>query len=374
MLNLKEYGVKCTGCFLCADICPTKAIKMQLDEEGFFKYIIDESKCIKCGLCVKKCPKLKYSSNNNKISSSNCYSAYSKDDEILLNSSSGGIFSEISNFILNFNGVVIGAAYINNSVRHILIEKKEDLKLLRGSKYLQSDLTGIYNIVKDNLKQNKKVLFSGTPCQIAALTNFIQDENLYTIDIVCHGVPSKKVYDFMLLECFNSKVSKVEFRKKTNSWRNFNIKYDNKIISKDEDKWFKEFLNNTNLKQDCYNCPFVSDKRLGDITLADFWGIQDIDLDFYNLNRDRGVSAIMINSKKGKYLFEGIKENIIYKEQDLNKLIKYNPRIDNPRYDDIFLDNRKIFFEKFNAGKITFKRTIDIKKIIKKFVKKIIGR
>jgi len=343
MNNLNSKKFECTGCFLCGDICPTGAIKMVRDEEGFYQFNIEENKCTECGLCVKKCPKLNAIKKNK--ASKNCYAAYSKDNDVLFVSSSGGIFSELAKVILTDNGVVIGAAWIENDIKHIYIDSLNDLEKLRSSKYIQSNLEGIYMIIKEKLNEKRKVLFTGTPCQVAAVKNFIEDDNLYLIDLVCHGVPSKLVLDASIKQRFNKDDLRVNFRSKTTGWHyKYSLEYYNKNYKKTNkntaDGWFKGYLNNNFLKKDCYDCNFTGINRVADITLGDFWEIGQIDQEFYKENNDKGVSLVLINNDKGKNLFDQIKENIVFKEENIELAVKYNPRITNGKYDKEDYNNR----------------------------------
>ena len=190
---------KCTGCTACMNVCPKNAISMVTDKCGFKYPIIDEKKCIDCGLCKKTCPIL---NKKNNLSINKCYAAYSKNDEYSIHSSSGGIFPIIANYILDNNGIVIGAAFDKKmNLNHVAITKKKEIDKLRGSKYLQSDLGDIFKYVKENLK-TKKILFVGTPCQIAGLKAYIKNDydNLICIDLICHGVPSPKLFQKYIKE------------------------------------------------------------------------------------------------------------------------------------------------------------------------------
>ena len=190
---------------------------MKYDKEGFYKpYIL--SNCVNCGQCEKACPVIQIE-NNNRCEKSQA--AWSKDEEIILKSSSGGIFSELAIEILNENGIVYGVGWENGEVKHKRIDKKENLKELRVSKYLPSFVGESYRQVIKDLKNNKKVLFSGTPCQVAALNKIVKNDNLITLDLICHGMPSYKAYKKYCQENFKEKVKKVDFRNKATGWTNF---------------------------------------------------------------------------------------------------------------------------------------------------------
>lgn len=367
-MNLDNKNFLCTGCFLCHDVCPVNAIAIITNNEGFYEYKIDEEKCIKCGKCVSVCPKLIHKFKNNPMQ--DCYAAYSKNKNVVLNSSSGGIFTELANCILDQKGYVVGAVWIDKKIKHIIIDNKKDLDELRKSKYLQSNLENIYSKIQELIKNDKLVLFSGTPCQVGALNNLVQSDNLYTIDIVCHGVPSSKVFETSLIQRFNKVPQKIDFRNKVKSWNLYQIKYDEKKINFIEDGWMKNYLNNSFLKKDCYDCPFVKDnKRVGDLSLGDFWGIDKIDFEFFKMNKDTGISNVIINNPKGQKLFNKIKSNIIYKKQDLELSYQHNPRINNGKYNDQFLEKRKIFFKLYSNNKFKFKNDNVVNKF-KKYLSK----
>ena len=384
MINIQNEK-DCCGCHACYNICPKNAITMMKDKNGFKYPKTDNDKCINCGLCEKTCPMLKKNKINNKPKAFACIN---KKDEIRIESSSGGIFSLIAENILNQNGIVFGAMFDERfNVIHSYIEKTEDLYKLRGSKYVQSIIGDNYKKAKDFLENGNKVLFTGTPCQIEGLKLYLQKsyENLYTQDIICHGVPSPKVwetYNNIIKHKFNSKIKRMSFRNKENGWKKYSLKYefynDNSFsILNSESVYMKAFLKDLCLRSSCYNCNFKNIERNSDITLADFWGIQNILPEF---DDDKGTSLVIINSEKGKEIFEEIKENIKYIETDINKAIKYNQSMLKSAK---LPKNRKVFFEnledmnfdelvkkylpKTNIFKLV---TIKTKKIIKKILKR----
>ena len=320
---------KCTGCTACMNICPKGAISMIRDSDGFKYPVIDQDKCINCGLCKRTCPVIN-NKNNNSINK--CYVGYAKDEEIRFNSSSGGIFSIIANYILENNGIVIGASFNNdNKLKHIAITNNKELSKLRGSKYLQSDLDNIFTYIKNNIKDNK-ILFVGTPCQVAGLKSFIKKDfnNLICIDLVCHGVPSPKLFDKYIkeLESNNGKVLNYNFRDNSTGWDNYSntITFKNKKITelRKNNNYMKLFLSDIALRNSCYNCNNKLGNKYSDITLGDFWGINNYYPDMYNKS---GVSAIIINTNTGINIFNNINNNIEYKECLLDEIIKGNPSL-----------------------------------------------
>ena len=322
-----EKKSECSGCHACYNACPVNAIKMVEDEKGFLYPIVSEEKCIKCGFCDKICPIINKKIRENKIQ---CYAAINKDDEIRKDSSSGGIFNLIAINILNRNGVVFGAMFDNDfSVVHGKITSIDELTKLRKSKYVQSIIGDTYKEAKELLDNGKLVLFTGTPCQIEGLYSYLKKEydNLYTQDIICHGVPSPKVYKkYLKYISNNDNVKNVEFRNKKYGWKDNHIAVDTNHVkytcSNSKDIYIKAFLQNLSLRESCYNCSFKKKNRLSDITLADFWGIQNVLPEF---DDDKGTSLVIVNSERGKKLFNDIKNNIKYKKVNFEDSIKYNP-------------------------------------------------
>lgn len=329
MIKIEEKN-KCCGCYACSNICPKNAIEMIEDEKGFKYPKINENKCINCGLCEKVCPILK----KNKISNTpKAYACINKNENIRKNSSSGGIFTLIAEEIINMGGVVFGAQFDNDfNVIHSYTNNKEELYKYRGSKYAQSIIGDNYKIVKSFLEEGKYVLFTGTPCQVEGLYAFLQKDydNLYTGDIICHGIPSPKVwkkYKEELEKQNNSKIKTMNFRDKSDGWMNYclNYEFENSNSYKElnsKSKYMQAFLKDLSIREACYDCKFKTKNRKSDITLADFWGIQNIKPE---MNDNKGTSLVIVNSLKGEDLFERIKEKIKFIETDFEKSIKYNP-------------------------------------------------
>lgn len=337
-VTIKKLDKKeCCGCSACMQKCPTKAISMVEDKEGFLYPVIDKNRCIKCGLCVNICPQLSYKQVENE-GFPKAYACYNKNTDALSKSSSGGIFSVIADCVLNKNGVVVGAAFDENLIlHHIAINSKEDLYKLRGSKYLQSDINEMYKKTEEELKNNKTVLFTGTPCQIAGLkTYLIKDyDNLITADLVCHGVPSQKIfskYVEYLENKYKSKIKSFNFRsKEKRGWGlTARIKTENgKIIDKNSsfDPYYNAFLQCETYRESCYQCKYTSYYRASDITMADYWGILSVHPEFYS---EKGVSLILINTEKGKRIFDIISDRINYIKTDIDKASQKNMNLRHP--------------------------------------------
>lgn len=353
MIEIKDKS-KCSGCHSCMNICPKNCIEMKVDEEGFWYPTVDKEKCIECGLCEKRCPILNDMSIEN---TPQAYACYNKDEEIRKESSSGGIFTLLASYIIDNGGIVYGAAFNQNfEVEHIEVTNKQDLSKLRGSKYVQSKLGNTYSKIKEHLNQNKLVYFSGTPCQIDGLLCFLNKkyDNLICQDIVCHGVPSPKVWQYYLNTLDKPKsadLKYISFRNKDNGWEdyNFKIQYNNFTYVENHLKnvYMKSFLSNLCLRPSCYDCHSKSLHRNSDITLADFWGIKEVCPELYD---NKGTSLVFINSNKGKSLFNKIIENIKYKEVDITKASKYNSAafksVSKPEKRDKYMNN--IFNNKFD--------------------------
>ena len=355
----------CSGCHSCASACPKQCITMIPDNEGFLYPQVDMTKCIDCGLCERVCPIInKTSSNHTPIA----YACINKNENIRLQSSSGGVFTILAENTINNGGVVFGAGYDDElKLVHSYTDTIEGLSAFRGSKYEQSKIGKTYKRAKKFLETNKKVLFSGTPCQIGGLYSYLGKEydNLLCIDIVCHGVPSSKVfkkYKSQLENRYDSKTKKINFRRKDSGWKRYNLAlsfHNNKSYSKEftQDIYMRGFLQNLYLRPSCYDCSFKSIHRQSDITIADFWGIENI---LPKLDDDKGTSLILVNSTKGKKVFEELQDKMISEKVDLDEAIKYNPSAvssvpQNQRRDE--------FFEKLNSN------SYDINKLILKYTK-----
>lgn len=355
--NIKELDKKtCTGCMACKNVCHKNAIIIKENNEGFKYPEIDENLCINCGLCKKVCPVLtKLQENENEIK---VYSCKNKNEEVRMKSSSGGIFTLIAKYIIENNGIVFGARFNELlEVVHDYIENIDDIELFRGSKYVQSYIGDSYKKVREFLNDNKKVLFTGTPCQVEGLLTYLGKDydNLYTQDFVCHGVPSPKVWRKYLeyKKYDGSYPININFRRKDIlGWSNYQVsyKYSNKEenIHHDNDPYMKIFLKNLSLRMSCFNCKFKKIKRKSDITVADFWGINNVKPE---MNDETGISALLVNSKKGLEIFENIKEDMIFEEANIEDIIKYNSCISkstnyNEKREEFFKDLETISFEK----------------------------
>jgi len=335
----------CVGCAACANRCPQKCITMGEDVEGFVYPYIDKESCINCGICEKVCPVLNLPARR---PVENVYACYNKDEDVRLKSSSGGCFSLLAEYVLNKGGYVVGAAFDSDlSVHHIMINQEKDLGLLRGSKYVQSKIGNIYVNVKVALETGKDVLFSGTPCQVAGLVRFLGKEydKLFLVDVVCHGVPSPKVYRQRLKEInekLGESVVSVNFRDKTAGWHNFQLVFAGlkncvKEI-KQKSSYMRAFLSNMSVRPSCSVCHYNNEHSSADLTIADYWGVET---KFPELTDNKGVTVVLVNTIKGKRLFTKVSKNAEVWNSDFAHASKYNFAMknvskENPQREEFF--------------------------------------
>lgn len=346
---------KCSGCFLCMNICPLNCIKIELNQEGFYNPQIDSEKCSNCGICLKKCP-VYNQSKINEYYEIQVYMAKSLDNDLKISSSSGGIFGELAKHVIMGKGIVYGALFNEKKeVIHMGVEKKNDLDKLIGSKYLQSYIGFTYKDIKENLLKNKPVLFVGLPCQVNALKNYIgNNQDLILVDLICHGVPSRVIFDKYLKGLFGDEViKKFDFRdKKSNrDWENFKIRIEGDssiyLRSHRKDAFFYGYLKNLYLNDICYACPFSQIPRVSDITLGDYWGVPE------KLKDKEGTSLVVTNSLKGKDVMHKLynSKRIQLIETDIGIASRNNPRLIEGEM-NIPMEREKIFN---NIDKFSFK-------------------
>lgn len=316
----------CCGCSACVQKCPKQCLSMSKDNDGFLFPIVVNDDCIDCGICAKVCPM----ENNIRLSDEQkYYGAYNENSQEVLSSSSGGIYPALAKWIIEQKGVVYGASLDSErNLYHIGVTTEDEVKKTLGSKYFQSDIKDTYKECKTYLDVGKVVLFTGTPCQVHGLKCFLRKdyENLYTADVICHGVPSQKMFNAyvsFLEKKHNAKLIDINFRdKKRNGWSitlRYTMEYPNGkckdyyLISK-LSEYFVAFLGGSIARESCYVCPFSSLNRTGDITMGDFWGYQKKRPD---LKQKEGLSLILSNSKKGKYMLDVLcKYGVIFNEVD----------------------------------------------------------
>lgn len=333
----KDKECLCTGCGLCAQICPEHAIKMKADGEGFLFPQIDTDKCTDCGKCLSGCPRIS--------SDKNCggepkavYACQAKDPKILVEATAGGLFPVMAKWIIHNGGVVFGAAYDENmKVVHRGAYTMDEVAAFNGSKYVQSDCTKALQEAVAILKEGKKVLFSGTPCQIAALLTLCSEadrENLFTIDVVCYGVPSPGLFRAYLdaVEAEGDfKVTDFRFRDKhTNGWSHTTVirkQYADgreeitEQIDHSKIPYYKMFGTRNCFRRSCYDCKYNTLQRVSDITTGNFWGIENISKAF---DTYMGVSMALLNTEKGVALFEAVRDELFVESRSLEDAVQAN--------------------------------------------------
>jgi coenzyme F420-reducing hydrogenase beta subunit len=296
----------CCGCTYCSEICPVNAIDLIHDEKGFLRPKVDFNKCVNCGKCVRECPFLVKEKEANDHLPLGVYAAFSKDKDVVKKSSSGGVFYEISRYVLEHNGVIFGAAFDDEfNLRHTAIEQLLDIEPLLGSKYVQADMSGILEDVRKKLQENRTVFFVGTPCQVAAVKSYCKEnrDNLILCDFICHGVPSPSLLHDQIHYCedyFKSKVVAYYPRSKVSGWAHhemFVFENGKEDHTHPVTQAYKNiFYLNFGIRSSCYNCAFTSFDRVSDITIADYWGLE---IDHPELLLSDGISMILANTNKG---------------------------------------------------------------------------
>ena len=360
MISLNNSN--CIGCGGCASVCPNQCITMKPDREGFLFPTVQMDLCVNCHLCEKVCI------INNELAQRsiiNSYAGYSKDDLQRGNSSSGGLFYELAKHILDLNGVVFGAAFDESwQVRHIMCSDLNDLHKLQTSKYIQSDTTGVFQQVKKVLDAGIMVLFSGTPCQCNALSLYLGNDytNLLLVDFICHGVPSPLVWEKYLFHNCLDLIVEICFRDKATGWSDYSVfvKTENQETREPyyNNEYMQLFLNDYSLRLSCYSCNSKFPYKTADITMGDLWGASSIAPE---MDDNKGLSLIVVNSIKGNSIFDAIHDKVLYKKIDYNMAFSSNPSaiqsVDMPK-------DRKRFFKDIQ------KDNIDFEKLVKKYCKK----
>lgn len=357
MIQIQDKS-KCCGCCACVDVCAHHAITLKTDIEGFWYPEVDKDKCVDCGLCEKVCPELHILDlkKNDFEKPAHTIAAINKNMSVRWDSTSGGAFSALADVMYAQGGYVSGAVYNDDfSVSNYISNNQEDLKRLRSSKYLQSKAEGLYKQIRDLLRNGEKVLACGTPCQMAALRSFLRKDydNLTIVDFICRGVNSPKVYRKYLdsLERkYGGKVVYVKAKNKELGWRNLTRKvvFDNGKVYygvRMDDDFRRGYHTNVFCRPSCYHCQYKGFPRMADITIADYWGIENVDK---NLDNNIGTSMILLNSKKGIEYFEQAKEKFEWKETRFESILPGNIALRKP-IEPAKID-RKAFFEDLDNG------------------------
>lgn len=320
-MSIKNTGIDCCGCTACESVCTHNAITMRPDALGFLYPIVDHNKCVECGLCEKVCQfHVEYKRYSN-YEVPMVFGLRLKDAEQLSRSQSGGAFWAIARHFIDNGGVVYGAAFDSSwRVVHRKACNNKELELLRMSKYVQSDMRGVFRKVKEDLKQGRSVLFSGTACQVAGLKACVPPNlhsSLLCIDIICHGVPSPRIWeDYIAYLCtrYNSRIVKACFRDKRFGWHSAKEAYEfenGKRIVRQTNNFL--YFNGLSMRKSCSDCKFTNLKRVGDITLGDFWGIPK---DSPYEKDSKGLSLALINSDKGLEFFNKVRNMYIIEESN----------------------------------------------------------
>lgn len=342
---------ECYGCKACEQVCPTKSIQFTSDSEGFEYPTINKSICTSCNLCNRVCP---YNTTNSLLNKpQSAYVGTHNDKDILFNSSSGGAFSAIGKFLLNKEYVIFGAKWTKDfHVVHDAAYTEKEFNEFRKSKYILSDTNTTYSKIKKLLLSNKNVMFSGTPCQCAGLKNFLSlnnvpQDNLVTVDIICHGAPNHKIFNIYLQQNkYINKISKYKFKNKKIINKNLNTRTaeiifkDNssKIVNMSNDSFLRGYYLRLFYRPSCKYCSYTQINRVSDITIGDAWGVQKL---FNCYNTDHGISLILINTQKGAQIFQKI-NNMNLKKVNIQWAIESNEQLRKPTK---FHKNRNVFFK-----------------------------
>ncbi|SEF46405.1 Coenzyme F420 hydrogenase/dehydrogenase, beta subunit C-terminal domain [Parabacteroides chinchillae] len=335
---------ECIGCGICLEVCPTNCLSFFENAEGFRQIKSEEDLCIKCNKCERYCPVLQDGKSDNYDKEEiSVYACQHIDKEILKNSSSGGFFSALCEALFNlYQGkvTVYGASLQKDlTVKHIGVSFMEELSLIRGSKYLQSDITSVLTSIKERLQNGEFVLFSGTPCQIAALYSFLKDSypTLFTCEVICHGIPSDlhfRKQNEDLEAKVGASISSINFRSKSICWTipttqycfsNGKVRYYRAL----ENNFMGSFYSGINLRPSCYGCKYAKLPRLADITMGDFWKIGESAC-FSFMDKEKGISLALCNNTKGKFLFESAKYLLKFEPRKIEEAIRGNVHLIQP--------------------------------------------
>ena len=338
----------CVGCAACAQRCPKECITMVPDGEGFLYPLVDEAVCIRCGLCERGCPVIHTPERHPERSVHACYN---KADNVRMTSSSGGMFSLLAEKIIRDGGTVFGGGFGENlRIRHEAVDRVEDLARLRGSKYAQSAMGTCFKEAERLLKAGETVLFSGTPCQIAGLKQFLGKDwpRLYTVDLVCHGVPSPAVHEAYLAavgEKLGAPVERMSFRDKKTGWKTCSLVFESAKGEwrelKRESPYMLAFLRNMTTRPSFMPCRYNDRHSRADITVADYWGIESLYPDWGD---DKGVTLVLVNTEKGEELFGSVSDRAVVREAPYDHAADNNFAV---RKSSVPHTRREDFFRRF---------------------------
>lgn len=319
----------CTGCGLCLFVCKHNAISLRIDKYGFYYPVVEKEKCVNCGLCKKKCPSTNQVVKLEGKLPLEAYACYNLNNEERKRSSSGGLGYLMAQSIIKRGGVVYGCAFtVPNQIQHIRCTNEKDIQRLRGSKYVQSNTANVYPDVEKDLIAGTKVLFIGTPCQVAGIRiAFAKYENLYTVDLICHGVPSMQ---FLLDTLPNTCIQVYDMKFRNGNKFHFSLHAQNNGViferNLSDDIFMKGFFNGTTYRINCYTCLYAQHKRISDITIGDFWGCKSTEMN----NVNHGISLALINTEKGNSLFEECQAKMKAEQRPIEEAFAGNEQLNHP--------------------------------------------
>lgn len=397
MMNHIQISNKadCTGCRACEQLCPQGCISILADDEGFLSPAVNEDQCIECGVCLRQCPQRQEFRLWQPLSEPVVYAAKLKDRETLHKSSSGGAFSALAQYVLARGGVVFGAVFDEHLVaKHVYSETWEGIAPMRGSKYVQSDTGNTFGQAKHFLDQGRWVLYTGCPCQIAGLHSFLgkQYDTLLAVDLICHGVPSPLLfgkYINWLGTKHKGKLTAYDFRNKdVNGW-SVSVKYEGNSNSRpftryinqvNWDPYYRGFVERKTLRMCCYECHYACERRVGDITIADYWGLDKAHPDFMD---SEGVSLLFTNNLHGARCFDNVRAHLEVHLSDFEKATVMQTNLSMPSGQPsirkgIYENIRSLSFDKYASRYLSPKGIAFIKlcipRPIKRVIKSLLGR
>lgn len=381
---ITNNDTNCYGCRACQMSCPARAIEMLPNNEGFLYPVLDLSKCIKCNICETVCP-FENSSGIIKNPTATFVCQNSNESDLMI-SSSGGVFLAVSRYILSINGYVCGCIFDSNmSAKHIITNEFSEIKKMCGSKYVQSDLTNTYPQIKDLLEKKQTVLFTGTPCQVAGLQCYLKKDysNLFTMDLICHGVPSPMLLKAYLESCRGT-VHELRFRdKQLNGWGpkgSITIEKKGRTcterISPYNNSYYQMYYINNNVNRcSCYECQYAQQGRVGDISAGDFWNNSE----HYNKHAcEKGLSALMVNTEQGRLLIDNV--DLVLMPIDYDSIAKGNPNLSKPNHkpesrDSFYSRLDELGYKKLSQEECKYSYFIPfVKRHIPRFVKKALKK
>lgn len=365
---------KCFGCMACMNVCPKKCIKAEDDSNGFAYPVVDEDKCINCNRCVKVCPA---NAQPNLTMPTKVLAGQLQEKSLAMKSTSGGLFQALAKEMLKKGGVVCAARQNEDfGLQHVVVSTEEELERCLRSKYYQSNIGNVFQVVRKYLRDGVKVLFCGTPCQVAGLQSFLDKpyDNLITCDLICHGVPSRKVvcrYISDKEKQYGSTLKEMLFRDKSKGWDKMRItlSFENGKTytnTASHDPFYFGFFRGLYYRKSCYQCPYAQEKRIADLTLGDFWGIE---YTMSKMDSEKGISLILVNTEKGlEYI--GKTEGIVLENHTLGEAVRLNHNLKNPSkmnpkqdYFYSLLDSHSLAYSLFRSLPLRY-----IKSLIKKYI------